>query len=173
MPRIIDGDNLLGTWPGRRRSDSDRRELARSIGRWAHRERRRVILVFDGPDPPVPPPVHDVHFSGPGKSADDWIIDYLRRLPTAGGWVLVSGGLYNGAANSSTEHSYAAIQVDGTLASFGGATGSQTIAAAGGVPFFHHAALQYVDASLEAHVVVLGGTAVSDPATPIADVYIY
>ena len=91
----------------------------------------------------------------------------------AGGWVLVSGGLYNGAANSSTEHSYAAIQVDGTLASFGGATGSQTIAAAGGVPFFHHAALQYVDASLEAHVVVLGGTAVSDPATPIADVYIY
>ncbi len=91
----------------------------------------------------------------------------------AGGWVLVSGGLYNGAATSSTEHSYAAIQVNGTLASFGGATGSQTIAAAGGVPFFHHASLQYVDASLEAHVVVLGGTAVADPGTPIADVYIY
>ena len=90
MPRIIDGDNLLGTWPGRKRSDSDRRELARCIGRWSHRERRRVILVFDGPDPPVPPPVHDVHFSGPGTSADDWIIDFLRRLPTAGGWILVT-----------------------------------------------------------------------------------
>jgi hypothetical protein len=91
----------------------------------------------------------------------------------AGGWVLVSGGLYNGAANSSTEHSFAQIDVDGTLGSFGGATGSQTIAAAGGAPFFHHTALQYVDASLEAHVVVLGGTDVSDPATPIAEVYIY
>jgi hypothetical protein len=91
----------------------------------------------------------------------------------AGGWVLVSGGLYNGAATSSTEHSYAAIELDGTLGSFGGATGSQTIVAAGGVPFFHHAALQYVDASFEAHVVVLGGTDVTAPATPIAEVYIY
>lgn len=91
----------------------------------------------------------------------------------AGGWVLVSGGLYNGSATSSTEHSYAAIELNGTLGSFGGATGSQTIVAAGGVPFFHHAALQYVDASLEAHVVVLGGTDVTAPATPIAEVYIY
>jgi hypothetical protein len=91
----------------------------------------------------------------------------------AGGWVLVSGGLYNGAPTSSTEHSYAAIELDGTLGSFGGATGSQTIVAAGGVPFFHHAALQYVDASLEAHVVVLGGTDVTSPGTPIAEVYIY
>jgi hypothetical protein len=41
------------------------------------------------------------------------------------------------------------------------------------VPFFNHAALQYVDASGEAHVVVLGGTDVDNPATPIAEVYIY
>ena len=91
----------------------------------------------------------------------------------AGGWVLVGGGLYNGAATSSTEHSFATINVDGSLGSFGGATGSQTIAAAGGVPFFNHAALEYVDASGEAHVVVLGGTDVTDPGTPIAEVYIY
>lgn len=91
----------------------------------------------------------------------------------AGGWMLVSGGLYNGAASSSTEHSYAGIAPSGSLESFGGATGSQTIASDGGVPFFNHAALQYVDASGAAHVVILGGTNVTDPATPIAAVYIY
>lgn len=91
----------------------------------------------------------------------------------AGGWILVSGGLYNGSGTSSTEHSFAAINVDATLASFGGATGSQTIVSAGGVPFFNHAAIGYVDASGEAHVVVLGGTDVGAPATPIADVYFY
>jgi hypothetical protein len=91
----------------------------------------------------------------------------------AGGWILVSGGLYNGAANSATEHSFAAINVDGTLGSFGGATGSQTIDAAGGVPFFNHAAVAYVDAAGEARVVILGGTGVNDPATAIAEVYFY
>jgi hypothetical protein len=91
----------------------------------------------------------------------------------AGGWILVGGGLYNGAATSSTEHSFATINVDGSLGSFGGATGSQTIAAAGGVPFFNHAALEYVDAAGEAHVVVLGGTDVTDSSVPIAEVYFY
>lgn len=87
----------------------------------------------------------------------------------AGGWVLVSGGLYNGAASSATEHEYATIEPDGTLGSFGGATGSQII----DVPFFNHEALAYVDASGEAHVVILGGTNVTDPSTPLAGVYIY
>ncbi len=91
----------------------------------------------------------------------------------AGGWMLVSGGLYNGAATSSTEHSYATIEPSGALGSFGGATGSQTIVADGGAPFYHHAALQYVDASDEAHVVVLGGTKVTDPTAPITEVYVY
>ncbi len=90
MPRIIDGDNLLGTWPGRRRSDAERRELARSVGRFAHRERRRVVLVFDGPSPPVPPPTHDVHVSGGGKSADDWIIEFLQRQRSPREWIVVT-----------------------------------------------------------------------------------
>ncbi len=63
--------------------------------------------------------------------------------------------------------------MDATLGSFGGATGSQTIVAAGGVPFFNHDAIAYVDASGEAHVVVIGGTDVGAPATPIAKVYFY
>jgi hypothetical protein len=45
--------------------------------------------------------------------------------------------------------------------------------AAGGVPFFNHDALGYVDAAGEARVVVLGGTDVGNPATPIAEVYFY
>lgn len=90
MPRIIDGDNLLGTWPGRRRSDPARRELAREIFRWGVRERRRAVLVFDGPQPAVPPPSHDVHFSGPGRSADAWIMDYLRKQTEPRGWTVVT-----------------------------------------------------------------------------------
>ena len=49
MPILVDGDNLLGTWPGRRRSDAERRALAFELGRLAARLRRRVVVVFDGP----------------------------------------------------------------------------------------------------------------------------
>jgi len=116
-----------------------------------------------------------------GELADNWTVNpssliKARSKHTAvagGGWVLVSGGLYNGSANSATEHSYAAINPDGTLGSFGGATGSQTIVSAGGVPFFNHAALGYVDAAGAAHVVVIGGADVRSPATTVADVWIY
>jgi len=90
MPRIVDGDNLLGSWPGRERSDGARRELAREIFRWSQGRHRRTVLVFDGPQPPVPPPTSDVHFSGPGKSADDWIMDFLQKQPDPRGWTLVT-----------------------------------------------------------------------------------
>lgn len=93
-----------------------------------------------------------------------------------GGTILVSGGLYGGAANSATEQQYASINLDGTVGSFGGATGSQTIAGssgAGGVPFFHHAAIGYIDATDVAHVVILGGNNVDDPTAPVANTYYY
>ncbi len=93
-----------------------------------------------------------------------------------GGTILVSGGLYGGAGNSATEQQYASINVDGTIGSFGGATGSHTIAGssgAGGVPFFHHAAIGYVDAADVAHVVILGGNNVGDAAAPVANTYFY
>ena len=94
----------------------------------------------------------------------------------AGGTILVSGGVYNGDGNSATEHQYASFGLDGTIESFGGATGSQTIAGssgAGGQPFFNHAAIVYVDAGGEAHVVILGGNDVTDPTTPLAENYYY
>jgi hypothetical protein len=90
VPWLVDGDNLLGTWPGHRRSDAERRELARAIFRWAVRERRRAVVVFDGPPPPVPPPVPDVHFPGPGQDADGWIVGFLRRVRDVAGWTVVT-----------------------------------------------------------------------------------
>lgn len=91
----------------------------------------------------------------------------------AGGWLLVSGGLYNGASTSSTEHAYSSINPDASLGSFNGATGSQTIVSAGGVPFYNHDAVAYVDAAGEAHVVILGGANVSDAGTTLDGVWIY
>lgn len=93
-----------------------------------------------------------------------------------GGTVLVSGGLYGGASTSSSEQQYASINLDGTIASFNGATGSQTIAGstgAGGVPFFSHAAIAYVDANGVAHVVILGGNDVNDASQPVPNTYFY
>ncbi len=94
----------------------------------------------------------------------------------AGGTVLVSGGIYNGAGNSATEHQYATINLDGTIDSFNGATGSQTIggsSGAGGEPFFNHAAITYVDGSGAAHVVILGGNNVNAPSSPMNATYYY
>ncbi len=89
MPRIVDGDNLLGTWPGRKRSDADRRRLAHQVARLARREAWRIVVVFDGPEPPV----HlgrDVLFSGHGRKADAVIVDLLRGEQDPRGWVAVT-----------------------------------------------------------------------------------
>ena len=91
----------------------------------------------------------------------------------AGGWLLASGGLYNGAASSATEHQYASIDVDGSVKSFNGATGSQTITSAGGVPFYNHAAITYVDGSGTAHVIIIGGGNVTNVSTPTAGCHFY
>jgi hypothetical protein len=90
MPTLVDGDNLLGTWAGRSRSDAERRELARNLIRLSQRERRRIVVVYDGPPPPVPPPSTDVHFSGRGKSADDWILGFLREQREPREWTVVT-----------------------------------------------------------------------------------
>lgn len=77
------------------------------------------------------------------------------------------------ASSSSTEQQYAGIDTDASIQSFNGATGSQTIAGstgAGGVPFFNHEAIAYVDANGVAHVVIIGGNDMNDPATPVARV---
>jgi predicted RNA-binding protein with PIN domain len=86
----VDGDNLLGRWSGRRRSTAERRALSGEIARHAVRERRRIVVIFDGPASDEPLPSHDAHFSGAGRSADDWILDFLRRQKNRRGWVVVT-----------------------------------------------------------------------------------
>ena len=91
----------------------------------------------------------------------------------AGGSVLVTGGLYNGASTGSSEESYAQLRTDGTVSSFSGATGSHTITSAGGSNLFNHTALSYVDANGVAHVLVLGGDDVNAPGKKRAEVWFY
>ena len=83
----------------------------------------------------------------------------------AGGYILVSGGLYNGDTTGSTEESYLAINTDGTLSSALGATGAHTISSPSGgnsgYDFFNHSAAYFVDDAGNAHVLILGGADVS------------
>ncbi len=91
MPRVIDGDNLLGTWPGRSRSDPEKRELARQVDRLRRREKRRLVLVFDGTPPPGVSYGADVLFSGQGRKADAVILELLKHETDPRGWSVVTG----------------------------------------------------------------------------------
>lgn len=91
MPRIVDGDNLLGTWPGRTRSDEEKRALVREVDRLVRSERRRVVVAFDGSPPAGLAFGPDVLFSGRGRSADAAILAFLRGEADPRGWVLVTG----------------------------------------------------------------------------------
>ncbi len=90
MPLLIDGDNLLGTWPGRRRSDGERRALAFEFQRWSRERGKRVVVVFDGVPPPGTDLGRDVHFSGAGRRADDVIVKLLRGEGDPRGWTVVT-----------------------------------------------------------------------------------
>jgi len=91
----------------------------------------------------------------------------------AGGNVLSSGGLYNGASTGSSEESYAGLNADGSVGSFQGATGSHTIASVGGGNFFNHAATGYLDATGAFHVLVVGGDDVNTPTKKHKGVFYY
>lgn len=91
----------------------------------------------------------------------------------AGGNVLITAGLYNGASSGSTEETYAGLNPDGTTASFNGATGANTISSAGGGDLFNHAAVGYLDGSGAFHVLVVGGDDVNAPTTKHKGAYYY
>jgi predicted RNA-binding protein with PIN domain len=91
MPWMVDGDNVLGTWPGRSRSDAAKRQLVREVAGLERRERRRIVVVFDGTAPPGVSYGSGVHFSGPGRKADALILELLRREADVAGWTVVTG----------------------------------------------------------------------------------
>jgi hypothetical protein len=88
--------------------------------------------------------------SSPGKGRGK------HGIMSAGGAVVITSGMYSGQDGSS-ENSYATINADGTLSSWGGATGSSTILSVLGYSLFNAAAVSFVDAAGNGHVVVLGG----------------
>jgi hypothetical protein len=87
---LIDGDNLLGTWRGRERDARAKRELSFELARFARRVRRRCVTVFDGPAPQGMGFGGETRFSGRGRSADDWILDFLRAEIEPQGWSVVT-----------------------------------------------------------------------------------
>jgi predicted RNA-binding protein with PIN domain len=90
MAYLVDGDNLLGTWPDRRRTDAERRALADELARLARHERRRCVVVFDGYAETTPPEDVDVVFAGRSRSADDAILERLRHESAPGDWTVVT-----------------------------------------------------------------------------------
>ena len=90
MPYLVDGDNLLGTWRGRERSTDERRDLALELARHARRLGRRLLTVFDGPEPGGAGFGTDVRFAGGRRSADELILSILREQQDVRGWVVVT-----------------------------------------------------------------------------------
>ncbi|HEY6924142.1 MAG TPA: hypothetical protein VI653_11790, partial [Steroidobacteraceae bacterium] len=116
-----------------------------------------------------------------GITAAGWVLNSNKlkkavskhRTVVAGGNVLVTAGLYNGASTGSSEESYAQINADGSVGSFAGATGANTISAGGGGNLFNHAEVGYVDGSGTFHVLVSGGDDVNTPGTRHKGLFYY
>jgi hypothetical protein len=90
-----------------------------------------------------------------------------------GGNLFVSSGLYSGAAQGSSENIYAQISSDGTIGSFDGATGSNTLLEQGESNLFNQGGISYIDADGVAHVLILGGDDVVTPGVKKANVLFY
>jgi hypothetical protein len=90
MPRIVDGDNLLGGWPGRTRGEADKRQLSHELARLARQEGRDLLLVFDGPQPLAVAFGGRTVFAGQGKTAVDLILEHLRGQQDPHGWIVVT-----------------------------------------------------------------------------------
>jgi len=90
----------------------------------------------------------------------------------AGGALLATSGLYAGQAGSS-ENTYASIGAEGVLASWNGATGSNTIDVVLGYALYNTAAVFFVDAQGGGHIMVIGGASRSATPQPSAGVVYY
>ena len=86
--------------------------------------------------------------------------DEKHTAVAVGANILVSGGLFGATGSTSFqtgEEYYAAVNADGSLGSFNGATGSNTINSVSGTTFFNHSVAFFADAVGKPHVLILGG----------------
>jgi hypothetical protein len=93
-----------------------------------------------------------------------------------GGSVFISSGLYSGLGGNvggSSENAYANINPDGTIGTFNGATGSNTLFSKGGSNLFNQGGISYIDSEGVAHVMILGGAKVGSPDTKLNKVLFY
>lgn len=95
--------------------------------------------------------------------ATDWTINTSslnkkrskHSMLVAGGNIFVSSGLYIGIGlTGSSENTFAQIFADGSVDTFAGATGSNTLFTAGGANLFNQATLSYVDANGMADTII-------------------
>jgi hypothetical protein len=90
----------------------------------------------------------------------------------AGGALFATSGVYSGSPGSS-ENTAGDVQNDGTVESWGGATGSETIEVELGYSLYHQAAVTFIDPDGMGHVLVLGGAQREAEGTPSAAVVYY
>lgn len=90
----------------------------------------------------------------------------------AGGALLATSGVYAGQPGSS-ENTAGDVLSDGTVESWGGATGSETIDVELGYSLYNQAAVTFIDADGTGHVLVLGGAMRESEGEPSAAVVYY
>jgi hypothetical protein len=90
-----------------------------------------------------------------------------------GGSLFISSGLYSAANTGSSENTAAVINADGTVGTFGGATGSNTLLSVGGRNLFSPSGVSYTDASGGSHVLIIGGDNVNSPGARTTNVLYY
>ncbi len=94
MPYLIDGHNLIGRHPRLSLADpDDERALLTLLASEARRTRRKMIVFFDrgqaGSRPQRMGPL-EVRFVSVPRSADEALLDYLRRVPDRRNWRVVT-----------------------------------------------------------------------------------
>ncbi len=89
-----------------------------------------------------------------------------------GGYLFTTSGVYAGNPGSS-ENTYTQINADGTVSSWNGATGTNTMSTLLGYDLYNQAAISFVDASGRGHVLVLGGAKRQLPGRASAAVVYY
>ena len=94
MPYLIDGPNLIGRHPRLSLADpDDERDLLKILADYAHHTRRKLIVFFDRGQPGSRPQRHgslEVRFVSAPRTADEALLDYLRRVPDPRNWRVVT-----------------------------------------------------------------------------------